>query len=103
MVCVEMKRGCTTYDTGVNLQFPTLRDAGRYVALIQRGPCLRPVTVIAKMLLFYDANRPGDGMLGYRTLNLGIHHFLKDGYSIALQDRDGKNVACGDIRSDRFY
>lgn len=102
MVCVEVKRGCATYDTSVELQFQGLHVPGRYGALIERGTCLRPVAVIAKVPLA-GTNEPAQGLLGHMFLDLGIHHFLKDGYSITLQDRKSRTVSCGDIHSDRFY
>jgi len=103
MICVEVKRGCTTYYTGVQLQFQGLHEGGRYRAFVQRGTCLKPGAFIAKVALSSNAERPHDGLLGFTSLDLGIHHFLKDGYLITLQGRDGRRVACGDIRSDRFF
>jgi hypothetical protein len=103
MVCVEVKeRVCTTHNTSVELQFQQLHDPGRYGAFIQRGACLQPATVITKISLS-ATNEPSQGLLGHAFLDLGIHHFLKDGYSIALRNRQGQQVACGDIQSDRFY
>ncbi len=98
-----MKRGCTTYQTGVEIQFQGLHEPSRYRALIQRGTCLQPVAIVAKLALSASADNPNEGLLGYTFLDLGIHHFLKDGYSIALQDRKGRKVACGDIVSDRVF
>ncbi len=103
MVCVEMKRGCTTYYTGVELQFQGLHEPGRYGAVIERGTCLQPATIIRKVPLSANANEPAQGLLGQTLLDMGIHHFLKDGYSIALRDRKGRKIACGDIVSDRFF
>jgi hypothetical protein len=104
MVCVEVKeRVCTTHNTGVEIQFPGLHEPGRYRAAIQRGPCLQPSAVTARVAFTANANEPAQGLLGHAFLDLGIHHFLKDGYSIALEDRKGRKVSCGDIRSDRFF
>jgi hypothetical protein len=104
MVCVEEKeRVCTTHDTSVEIQFQTLNDSGRYGALIRRGSCLRPAAVIARVSLSANSNEPSAGILGHAFLGVPIHHFLKDGYSIALKDRKGGEIACGDMRSDRFY
>src|SRR5947199_7891501 len=101
MVCVEEKeRVCTNHNTSVEIQFQGLHEPNRYGALSHLGTCLQPAAVIAKVAFTANTNAPGQGILGHAFLDIAIHHFLKDGYSISLEDSKGREVACGDMRSD---
>jgi|GEM_PF-6256376 len=102
--CVEEKeRVCTHNNTSVEIQFQGLHEPDRYGALVKRGTCLQPAAVITKVTFAAKTNEPSQGILGHAFLDIPIHQFLKDGYSIALVDRKGREVACGDMRSDRFF
>ena len=104
MVCVEVReRVCTNRSTSVEIQFQGLHEPNRFGGVIHRGTCLQPAAVIARVGFTANSNAPGQGILGHAFLDVAIHHFLKDGYSISLEDRKGHEVACGDMRSDRFF
>lgn len=108
MTCVTYNaydsRRCSRYGSTIQVQFPTLHDARAYVAEVHRGKCGQATATVARIPLYANTDEPNQGSMGSRLVGIPIHQFLKDGYSVGLSERRGaREVACGNLISDRFF
>lgn len=89
--------------TNIEVQFRDLRDASRFVGLLQRGLCEQntPTERISRFGLYANED-PNEGIQGDAHVDIPIHAIMKDGYSLSLVDRKSKRtLSCGDLQTSR--